>query len=321
MKIRALFIPYLFLFVSCTQSQNTNNENTIRKEIVLVGTMHTVPKIVKNSYKPMLKKAFKYKPQAIYVESPMPNDSISWNYLKDGWSKAYQKFYKLSDSLKKSFDFNQDIFNKTLKKEHGKMTQKDLNYLINSFGYLRDNGNHEYYSYIKKHGIEGVKKPTRHEDGDLTYKLALKLGIKRVVNMDDQQTNKEYHAAWRKCAREGAKNGNNEIVKKLNRKDYNSAIIPAIFRGLGRHTNKRKSLDRLHKLASFTYVKEKTQGCTEGERYWNERNERIAKNIAVQVLTSNHKKNIVLIGASHIKGLEKALRWNYPQLRVKLMYE
>ena len=292
-----------------------------QQEVLLMGTMHTVPKIVKNSYKPMLRYATKYNPQAIYVENPLAQDSISWEYLKNGWSKGYKKFYYLSDSLKKSFDFNEKTFNRILSKNHKDMTQDDLSYLINSFGYKRDVGNFEFYNYLKTHGIKGSKKPTRNENGDLTYKLAIKLGHKMVFNMDDQQTNKEYHEEWRKCAKEGVRNGNNKISKKLNKKDYNSAIIPAIFRGLGRHTNKRKSLLRLHTMSSFKYVIEDTSGCIEGRRYFHERDARMAKNIATQILRSGNERNIVIVGAAHIIGLEKELKKNYPNLKVKLAYE
>jgi hypothetical protein len=309
--INIFIISVLFITVSISQEK--------QKEVLIIGTMHTVPKIVKKSYKPMLRRAKNYNPQAIYVESPMANDSISWEYLKKGWSKSYQKFYKLSDSLKKSFAFNQATFNSILAKNHSEMTQKDLDYLINSFGSLRDNGNHGYYSYIKKHGVQGAKKPTRHEDGDLTYKLALQLGQKMVFNMDDQRTNREYHTAWNKCGKEGKTNGNNAVVSKLNKKSYNSAMIPAIFRGLGRHTNKRKSLERLHKMSSFSYVIEDTEGCKDGRRYWKERNERMADNIAAQVLSSDNKRSVVIVGASHIMGLEKAFKENYPNLKIKLM--
>ena len=50
------------------------------KEILIIGTMHEVPKLVKNSYKPLLKYALKYKPDAIYVECVRSNDSISLSY-------------------------------------------------------------------------------------------------------------------------------------------------------------------------------------------------------------------------------------------------
>lgn len=255
----------------------------------------------------------------IFVESPMANDSISWEYLKNGWSKNYQKFYHVSDSLQKSFHFNTSKFNKILQKPFSKMTDKDLEYLITSFAYKRDNGNYGFYSYIKKHGIKGAKKSTRHEDGDLTYKLALFSGQKLLVNMDDQRTNKEYHTAWRKCVKEGITNGNNVINQKINKKNYKAAIFPGLFRRLGKQTNKRKSLLQLHQLSSFTYVKVKTAGCTDGEKYWNERNSRMAKNIVLQVLKANKKRNIVIVGASHVIGLEQELKEKYTNIKVILM--
>jgi hypothetical protein len=292
-----------------------------QQEILIIGTMHTVPKIVKHSYKPMLKFAKNYKPEAIYVESPMANDSISWEYLKKGWSKGYQQFYKLSDSLQKSFNFNEAKFNTIIHKHFEDMSDEDLDYLIKSFIYKRDNGNFELYSYIKKHGIKGTKKPTRHEDGDLTYKLALFMNYKKVINMDDQQTNKEYHTAWSKCSKEGVENGNNNANSKLYKKNYNSAILPAIFRGLGKHTNKRKSLQQLHDMASFSYVVTDTDGCKEGRKYFDERNMRMAKNIATQVLASEKTRNVVIVGAAHVIGLEKEFKEKYPNLKVILMNE
>ena len=289
------------------------------KEVLLIGTMHKVPKIVKNSYKPLLRRAIKYKPKAIYVESPRANDTISWEYLKNGWSKNYKKFYRVSDSLKSNFQYSKPKLNQLLEKRLESLTDNELEYIINSFGYLRDNANYEFYSYIKKYGVKGSTKPTRHEDGDLTAKLALELGIKRLKSMDDQQTNKEYHTAWRKCVNDGRQNGDNEINKKLNKKDYNSAIIPALFRGLGMHVNKRKSLERIHKINSYSYVKNETKNCSLARRFWNERNKRIAKNIGEQILNNSEKKNVVIIGAGHIVGIEKELKENYPEIKVKLI--
>jgi len=315
MKTNIITIATFFFFSIASFAQEK------QQEVLLMGTMHTVPKIVKKSYKPMLRYAKKYDPQAIYVESPMANDSQSWEYLKKGWSKGYQKFYRLSDSLQKSFHFDIAKFNQILEKKHTEMTQEELSYLINSFIYKRDNGNYEYYSYIKKYGAKGANKPTRHEDGDLTFKLALKQGHKLVFNMDDQRTNGEYHVAWNKCVQEGKQNGNNLTNSKLYKKDYNSAVIPAVFRGLGRHTNKRKSINRLHTMSSFSYVVEDTPGCEDGRRYWNERNSRMADNIAQQIIQSNNERSIVIVGAAHIVGLEEALKTKYPNLKVKLAYE
>ena len=315
MKTQITFITVLFLSIFVLSAQNK------QKEVLIIGTMHTVPKIVKHSYKPMLKLAKKYNPEAIYVESPMANDSISWEYLKKGWSKGYRKFYKLSDSLQKNFNFNQLKFDAIIKKSFIKMNTSDLDYLVTSFAYKRDNGNYGFYKYIKKYGIKGSKKPLRHEDEDLSYKLALSKNQKMIHNIDDQQTNKEYHNAWSKCSKEGRKNGNNKANSKLYKKNYNSAIIPAIFRRLGKHTNKPKSLQQLNDMASFSYVIKDTEGCKEGRKYFNQRNMRITKNIANKVTKLGKQRNIVIIGAAHVVGLQKEFKENYPNLKVILMNE
>jgi len=309
---------FIFLFWIIIFTQNLTAQE---KEVLLIGTMHTVPKIVKNSYKPLLKRALKYNPEIIYVESPRANDTISWEYLKDGWSKNYKKFYFLADSLQQHFNFNSKKLNFLLKKDFSKLSNQDLDVIINSFGYLRDCANYDFYRYIQKYGVEGSAKPTQHEDGDLTAKLAIALNIKRLKSMDDQQTNKEYHDAWQKCAEDGSKNGDNKINQKLNKKDYNSAIIPALFRGLGMHVNKRKSLERLNQLASFTYVNNKTKSCLLGTKYWNQRNERMAQNVGKQILANPARKSIVIVGAAHIIRLEKELKEKFPSIKVKLLNE
>ena len=313
MKTQITFITAFFLSIFVLSAQNKP------QEVLIIGTMHTVPKIVKNSYKPMLKFAKKYKPEAIYVESPMANDSISWEYLKKGWSRGYRRFYKLSDSLQKHFNYNDSKFKSIINKDFKNMNDTDLDYLIKSFIYKRDNGNYELYSYIKKHGIKGAKKSTRHEDGDLTYKLALAMNHKRVINIDDQQTNKEYHIAWDKCRKEGVSNGNNKANNKLYKKNYNQAILPALFRRLGKHTNKPKSLQQLHDMASFSYVLQDTEGCKEGRKYFDERNMRITKNIVTKVLQNGKQRNIVIIGAAHVVGLQKEFKEKYPNIKVILM--
>lgn len=315
--MRAIFLLTSILIISLS---NLNAQEQ-QKEILIVGTMHGVPKIIKHSYKPMLRRAKKYNPTAIYVESPQGNDDLSWEYLKDGWSKNYKAFYYLSDSIKKVFIPNASQYDAILEKSFSEMTTQDLDFMISSFAFQRDHANYEFYSYIKEHGVTGSKKPTRNEDGDVTYKLALDKGLKLLTSMDDQRTNGEYHEAWTKCAKEGQENGNNVINQKLNKKVYTSALLPALGRGLGKHTNKTKSLERLHKTSSFTYVEVETEGCSDGEKYWNERNHRMAKNIATQVIASDSERNIVLVGASHVIGLQKELKDNYPNLKVVLAGE
>ncbi|WP_379092951.1 DUF5694 domain-containing protein [Pedobacter sp. UC225_65] len=310
MKILTFF---LFLCTSLAFGQGQ------KKEVFIIGTMHTLPKIVKNSYKPLLKMALKYQPEAIYVESPMPEDNISWEYLKNGWSNAYKKLYQLSDSLKRNYHFEARTVERLQQKKFEDLSPADLTILINSFAYLRDNANYELYSYLKKYGVKGAKKPLRNEDEDLSYKLALQLGIGRLFNMDDQQTNKEYHAAWQACVKLGAKNGDNELNNKLNRKDYKRSIVPALLGRLGRHTNSKAALERMHQLNSFSYVLNQNEPCALATKYWNERNYRMAKNIVTQVAKNPYVKNVVVVGAGHVVGLKAAIMQQDPNVVVKLI--
>ncbi|MDN3596090.1 DUF5694 domain-containing protein [Zunongwangia endophytica] len=304
----------IFIFIALSQISFGQ-----QKEVLLIGTMHKVPKIVRHSYKPLLKRAVKYQPEAIYVETPHPNDSISWEYLKDGWSNSYKEFYSLSDSLQKHYNFDQYRFQQLLKKDFNALTPKNLQSIITSFAYLRDYANYDFYSYIQQYGIKGSSKPTRHEDGDLTAKLALQLNIKKLQSMDDQQTNKEYHQAWQNCAKDGGENGDNEINRKLNKKHYNKAIVPALFGRLGFYVNKRKSLKRLDQLASFSYVKNQTESCLEGLNFWNRRNHNMAQNIGSQIVENSATRSVVIVGAAHIYRIEKELKANFPEITVLLL--
>ncbi len=298
------FVIYLISLTSFSQT----------KEVLIIGTMHTVPKIIKHSYKPLLKFAEKYKPEAIYVERVRPTDTISLNYYS-------KKFIKQSDSLKKVFVFNAKRFSHLKTLDLDRFTSADFKFMAKNYVVKRDFANYYYYNYLRKYGIKGSEKPLRNENADLTSKLAISMNLKRIYAMDDQQTNKEYHAFWKKCVKVGANNGDNEINKKLNKKDYNSSIIPGVLGRLGKHINKPKSLQRMHLLNSFRYVKNKNADCTNATNYWDERNYRMAKNIAEQIIKNPFQKNIVIVGAGHVIGIKKELEKNYPEIKVKLMYE
>lgn len=305
-------IPSILLFMTSVLA------HAQQKEILIIGTMHTVPKIVKHSYQPLLKLAYQYKPEAIYVESPMANDTISWNYLKNGWSESYKRFYNLSDSLRKQYDFNSDHLQVLLKIALKDLAPQQLDTLVISFAYLRDYANYKYYSYLKKYGINGPKKPKRNENEDLSYKLASKLNAP-LFNMDDQQTNDAYHLAWTACLKVGATNGDNQLNNQLNKEDYNKSILPAVLGNLGKHTNKKKSLARMHALNSFQYVTKSCEPCDLATKYWDERNARMAKNIVDQVGENSYTKSVVIVGAGHVVGLKAAIAQQNPNLIVNLI--
>lgn len=284
------------------------------KEILIIGTMHKVPKLVKNSYKPLLKYALKYKPDAIYVECVRSTDSISLSH-------DVPEFVRQADSISQIFIFDNKRFDDLNNTDLNKFKTADFKFMTKIYLLKKDFANYSYYKYLTKYGINGSSEPLRHENGDLTAKLAIAMNSKYIYSMDDQKNRQAYHLAWEKCIESGAENGDNEVNQKLGKKQYKSAIIPALFGRLGKRTNKLISLNRLHSLNSFRYVQNENSHCENATKYWDERNNRMAKNIAEQVKQESNLKNIVIVGAGHVIGIKEALEKNYPEIKVKIMYK
>lgn len=292
-----------------------------QKEVLLIGTMHEVPKIIKNAYRPLYKQALKYKPEAIYVETAMPNDSISWEYLKDGYSKSHQRFYVIADSLKRHYNFSETRLNKLLDKDFSGLTKDELQTIRLSFGYQRDWPNFQFYTYIAKYGVKGSKKPLRIENHDITAKLALALNHKKVYATDDQQTNKEFHIYWHKCETTTRENGDYIKLRKIEKKFERTMIIPSLFGRNGYYTNSTKTLNRLHTMSSLRYAMQKSNDCDLATQYFDERNQRIVKNLGTQILEKPNKKSVLIIGASHIIGVKEELEKQFPTIKVILFDE
>ena len=290
------------------------NTSAQQKEVLIIGTMHTVPKLVKKSYQPLLKYSIAYKPEAISTEYVMPNDTVSILY-------DTPEFVATSDSIKNIFTTDPERFEKLMSTNLSQFSQKDFVFTANTYLIKRDNANYTYFMYLAKYGIEGSLKPLRHENADLTAKLAIVLNLTYLHSMDDQQTNEAYHKAWKDCNQNGVNNGDNDINKNLGKKQYKSAVIPALVRRFGRHTNKMESLNRLHLLSSFRYVQNPSSACDDATQYWDERNYRMAVNIAQQINQESNIKNIVFVGAAHVIGISEALKQYYPEIEVRLMHD
>jgi len=290
------------------------------KEVVIIGTTHTVPKIIKNSYRPMLKKAKAYAPDAVFVEIAMPDDSLSWAYLKEGYSPRLRRVYALSDSLKQAADYHYDeaFLNQVLQKDKLAITDDEFKKMRTSFLYLRDYPNYFYHQYIQKHGKTGMKKPSRAENWDLSAPLALHLGHKKLYACDDQQTNDLYMKYWKECEEISKENGNIKKLKKTTFKLVSGMVFPALFGKIGHHANKPKSAERLHAMSSLSYAENSCETCDLATRYWDERNMRIAKNLGTQISNQSFQKNVLVIGAAHIVGVKQELEKQFPDIRVVL---
>lgn len=310
---RIILIQSLILIIFFSFASNISAQ-VQKKEVFIIGTMHQVPKYLKRSYKPLYKMALKYNPEAIYVEVSRAEDTLSMqNY--------FPKFLEYSDSLKTVFDYSEAKFNELMNTSFNQLEKEDFRYLAKSFALKRDYANYKYYIHLFSFGKEGSKKPIRNEDGDLSYKLAAKLNMKYVYAMDNQKFNPEYHKAWENCSIEGRNNGNNEIVSKLSKKIFKSAIIPSIFGRHGRWANNIKTLNRFHNLNSFRYDINDCDSCKDGMKYWDNRNQGMAINIGGQIQENNHQKNLVVVGAGHVVGLKEELEKLYPNIIVKIIHD
>jgi len=292
-----------------------------QREIVLVGTMHQVPKILKNSYKPLYKKSLTYKPDAIFVETAMPDDSLSWQYLKNGYSKSLQEFYKYSIKVKEEFKFNKDSLDYWLSKDFDKLTKDDFKKIRLSFAYQLDYPNFYYYKYIQDFFPNGHKKSKRHENYELSRKLALKLRHKKIFAADDQQTNSEFHKYWRACEKAMDSTSFKRKEKKLTRKIVLREILPSVVGRYGIVNNKIKHLQLLDSLSGLKYTNQQNPDCAKAVDYFNQRNRRFANNLGTQINENNFKKSILFVGASHIVGLKKELNTQFPDIKVILFDE
>lgn len=283
-----------------------------QKEVFIIGTMHAVPKIVKSSYKPLLKIAKKYNPEAIYVERIRSSDTLS---LKN----YYSKFLHFADSISNIFTIDEAKYNNLQKIDLQSLKSDDFAYLANCYIVKRDYANYRYYDYLYQYGLKGSRKPLRNENDDITHRLAIALQQRYIFSMDDQQTNPQYFQASRACRRAGRENGDNKIADKLNKKDNINSVFASISGSLGKYNNKLKILETYHLINSFRYVKNTCEPCDQATDYWDQRNFRMAQNIAEQVNNNSYAKNIVIVGAGHVIGIKEALQKHYPDLIVKLM--
>ena len=291
-------------------------QNTIaqEKELLIIGTMHEVPSIVSHSYRPLLKYAKKYKPEAIFVEDIRPDDTLS---LKN----FTPRFLKIADSISHVNTLDEQRFNDLRSKNLAEMDAADFEFLSEAYLQMRDRANYTYYDYLKTYGIAGPKKPLRKENGDLIFPLAISMGITELLPVDDHQTEPEYQRAWRSAMKASSGTDDGKILAKMIKKDSRSRVWPALWGRLGKHTNKPATLQRFYQMNSCRYVTKPNEYSQAVQRLWDARNHRIAENIADQMKTHPYHKGILIIGAGHVFSVKEMLRQVYPELQVRLMYE
>ena len=276
--------------------------------------MHEVPSIVSHSYRPLLKYAKKYKPEAIFVEDIRPDDTLS---LKN----FTPRFLKIADSISHVNTLDEQRFNDLRSKNLAEMDAADFEFLSEAYLQMRDRANYTYYDYLKTYGIAGPKKPLRKENGDLIFPLAISMGITELLPVDDHQTEPEYQRAWRSAMKACSGTDDGKILAKMIKKDSRSRVWPALWGRLGKYTNKPATLQRFYQMNSCRYVTKPNEYSQAVQQLWDARNHRIAENIADQMKAHPYHKGILIIGAGHVISVKEMLKQVYPELQVRLMYE
>lgn len=282
------------------------------KELLIIGTMHEVPSIVSRSYKPLLKYARNYMPEAIYTEDIRPNDTLS---LKN----FTPKFLSIADSLSRTETIDEERFQELKKKRLSELGSDDYAFLTKTYLMKRDRANYSYYNYLKTYGIAGSKKALRNENGDLIIPLAIAMGITELIPVDDHQTEKEYQLAWSKSIKAIKETGDDAVLSKLFKRDRQKRVWPSLWGKLGKYTNKPETLHRYYLVNSCRYVNHQNESANAVRQLWDGRNHRIAENLAEKIKANPYQRNILIIGAGHVISVQEMLKQIYPELKVKLM--
>lgn len=310
---RVFAILTIVLMVSCFYGQETG-EHHVSKELLIIGTMHEVPSIVSHSYRPLLKYAKKYQPEAIYTEDIRPNDTLSlMNFTP--------RFLSVADSLLRTETIDEERFQELKKKDLSELSSDDYAFLAKTYLMKRDRANYSYYNYLKTYGIAGSKKALRNENGDLIIPLAIAMGITELKPVDDHQTENEYQRAWSKSMKFIRETGDEAVLSQLYKRDSRKRVWPAIWGKLGKYTNKQETLHRYYLINSCRYVSHQNESTDAVRQLWDGRNHRIAENLAEQIKANLYQRNILIIGAGHVISVKEMLQQIYPELQVKLMYE
>jgi hypothetical protein len=282
------------------------------KELLIIGTMHEVPSIVSRSYKPLLKYARNYLPEAIYTEDIRPNDTLS---LKN----FTPKFLSIADSLSRTETIDEERFQELKKKRLSELGSDDYAFLTKTYLMKRDRANYSYYNYLKTYGIAGSKKALRNENDDLIIPLAIAMGITELIPVDDHQTEKEYQLAWSKSIKAIKETGDDAVLSKLFKRDRQKRVWPSLWGKLGKYTNKPETLHRYYLVNSCRYVNHQNESTNAVRQLWDGRNHRIAENLAEKIKANPYQRNILIIGAGHVISVQEMLKQIYPELKVKLM--
>ncbi|MCR9290376.1 MAG: DUF5694 domain-containing protein [Bacteroidetes bacterium] len=285
---------------------------TQQKEVLIIGTMHGVPKIVKNSYRPLLKKAKNYKPEAIFVEMSRAEDTLSLQ-------KGQPWLISFADSIRQNTRFDENKISELQGKNLNELISEEFRLLSTYYYTNLDVANARYYKYLSKYGFEGRKKPSRAENQDLSFPLAAEMRLKIVHAMDFQQDRNEYSKTARQCYIESSKDQESKAINKTLKRNTIREYLSAIVGRLAYHNNAPKTIKVYHDINSMDFRKTDCEPCKKSQSYWNKRNQMMVRNIGNEIQKIDKIKNIVIVGAGHVYGMKAFFEKEYPDIKVKLL--
>lgn len=301
----------LLFFSFLTTSIFTQNQ---QKEVLIIGTMHGVPKIVKNSYRPLLRKAKKYKPEAVFVEISRAEDTLS---LKNG----HPWLIPFADSIQQNTQFDESKILQLKNKSLKALSSEEFMLLSTHYYANREVANGHYYRYLSKYGFKGRKKPSQAEDEDLSFPLAAEMKLKSVHPMDFQHDRSEYGKTAQQCYIASSKDQESEEINKALKRNTIREYLSAMVGRLGHHNNAPKTFKIYHDINSMDFRKTECEPCKKSQFYWNKRNQMMVRNIGNEIMRSDKIKNIVVVGAGHVYGMKVIFEKEYPDIKVRLLRE
>jgi len=286
------------------------------KEVLIIGTMHHVPKILKNSYRPLYKIAQNYNPDIIITEHVPPHDTISQAHLS-----YYAWFIKIADSLSNAKPLDEARYAKLLDKGFDSLTLDDLTFLQEYHAINRDLCNYKYFQYLKKNLNAQKYRPGQNENKDVSYRLAKSKKMMHLFSMDYQQNDSHFSQAWGQCDSMVSATKQKKYVVQLGLKYSLGLFGHAIIGQVGKYHNKYKTQMVLYNLNAFLFVKKAIPPCTKASEIWFDRNFKMVQNTANIIRGTSKHKYLVVVGAGHVETMRQIFAKEYPDIKVKTMYD
>jgi hypothetical protein len=321
-KVLIIFSLFLLISIQPIVAQET--------EILVVGTLHDVPKGIEHNYDSLLEMVLDWKPQTICTEYRKPKDSVSVKRVYG------ENIYLKMDSIARAEGISLKNAKQEISKLYASLNQKeDLKIRLKLRKWFRltmDRGNFQYQSYLIFQHIKELdetslvklrkihpdlkkvesfaKKNNTDEYWCLVFPLAQKLNISYLHPTDDQSLATYYQEAWDGVEKDWKET---EIQKAFD--DFRSGILKQFEVEMpkgraGFTVNSYGVQKNIFKLESGFYPRGISKNTDLMSFYFTERNMNMTRNILEVVKPK--QRTAVFYGSSHVTPTCRQLKENSP---------